>query len=346
MIPMESTNAIPLRDGRTLDIEVLTFPIDSARQNALIGLWRTEWTGGDYDWLRSMNGDYSRHLRIQAALGTIEGRPAGTASVCYSCREPEVSVVGSVLTHPGCRRLGVAEALTSAVVDLSFRAGCRVSYLGATRDPRNVYLRCGFRWWNGGVMRLAREDSSGCEEDFFAPGQATSVREANWGDLAAFACFVVQPWDALVLDYPRALLSGKYVKLQRCVSNFPAVREEAVPRGGVLGVLEGGSPHRVLGFGSITPEPGEYRRHKAVIDVCSHDNYAGGADSLTQWLISKAAGRGVEQLQAYVAASDADKQERFRRFGLKPLARLPGQIRLEGREVDVLVLEGPAGRGT
>ncbi|MCY3758892.1 MAG: GNAT family N-acetyltransferase, partial [Acidobacteria bacterium] len=204
---MEKTDAIPLRDGRTLDIEVLTFPIDSARQTALIGLWRTEWTGGDYDWLRSMNGDYSRHLRIQAVLGTIEGRPAGTASVCYPCLEPEVSVVGSVLTHPDCRRLGVAEALTSAVVDLSFRAGCRVSYLGATRDPRNVYLRCGFRWWNGGVMRLEREDSSGCEEDFFAPGQATSVRQANWGDLAAFACFVVQPWDTLVLDYPRALLS-------------------------------------------------------------------------------------------------------------------------------------------
>ena len=343
---MSDRYSIPLRDGRSLEVEVLTFPIDSARQNALIGLWRTEWTGGDYDWLRSMNGDYSRQLRIQAVLGTIEGRPAGTASVCFPCREPEVSVVGSVLTHPECRRLGVAEALTSAVADLSFRAGCRVSYLGATRDPRNVYLRCGFRWWNGGVMRLEREGSSGCEEDFFAPGQATSVRQANWGDLPAFACFVVQPWDALVLDYPRALLSGKYVKLQRCVSNFPAVHEEAGPRGGVLGVLVGESPHRVLGFGSITPEPGEYRRHKAVIDVCSHDDYDDGADSLTQWLMSEAAGCGVERLQAYVAASDKDKQGRFRRFGLKPLGRLPGQIRLEGREVDVLVLEGPVATGS
>ena len=224
---MEDQYSIPLRDGRTLEIEVLTFPIDSSRQKALIGLWRTEWTQGDYDWLRSMNGDYSRHLRIQAVLGTIEGRPAGTASVCYPCQEPEVSVVGSVLTHPDCRRLGVAEALTGAVVDLSYRAGCRVSYLGATRDPRNVYLRCGFRWWNGGVMRREREDSSRCEEAFFATGQATSVRESNWGDLPAFACFVVQPWDTRVLDYPRALLSGKYVKLQRCVSNFPAVHEEA-----------------------------------------------------------------------------------------------------------------------
>ncbi len=338
---MEDQYSIRLRDGRTLEIEVLTFPIDSSRQKALIGLWRTEWTQGDYDWLRSMNGDYSRHLRIQAVLGTIEGRPAGTASVCYPCREPEVSVVGSVLTHPDCRRLGVAEALTGAVVDRSYRAGCRVSYLGATRDPRNVYLRCGFRWWNGGVMRREREDSSRCEEAFFATGQATSVRESNWGDLPAFACFVVQPWDTRVLDYPRALLSGKYVKLQRCVSNFPAVHEEAVARGGVLGVLVGQSPHRVLGFGSITPEPGQSRRHKAVIDVCSHDGYAEGAESLIRWLMSQAARRGIEHLQAYLAASDMGKQEWFRRFGLKPLARLPGQLRLEGERVDVLVLEGP-----
>ena len=143
------------------------------------------------------------------------------------------------------------------------------------------------------------------------------------------------------MDYPRALLSGKYVKLQRCVSNFPAVHEEAVPRGGVLGVLVGQSPHRVLGFGSITPEPGESRRHKAVIDVCTHDAYPDGTGSLIRWLMTEAGKREIELLQAYVAASDLGKQEWFRRFGLKPLARLPGQLRLEGQAVDVLVLEGP-----
>ena len=204
-----------------------------------------------------MNGDYSRHLRIQAVLGTIEGRPAGTASVCYPCREPEVSVVGSVLTHPDCRRLGVAEALTGAVVDLSYRAGCRVSYLGATRDPRNVYLRCGFRWWNGGVMRREREDSSRCEEAFFFDGPSHLRSRVQLGGPARLRLLRGSTLGyTRVLDYPRALLSGKYVKLQRCVSNFPAVHEEAVPRGGVLGVLVGQSPHRVLGFGSITPEPG------------------------------------------------------------------------------------------
>lgn len=338
---MEKLKSIPLRDGRRLDVEVLTFPIDSIRQNTLIGLWRTEWIQGDYDWLQSMNGDYSQYLRIQVVLGTIEGCPAGTASICYPYVNPEISVVGSVLTHPDHRRLGVAEALTCAVVDLSYGAGCQVSYLGATRDPRNVYLRCGFRWWNGGVMRREREDSSGCEEGFFELGQSTSVRKSNWGDLPALACFVVQPWDTLVLDYPRALLSGRYVNLQRCVSNFPVLHDAVAALGGVLGVLVGESSHRVLGFGSITPEPGDSRRHKAVIDVCSHDGYSGGADSLIRWLMAEAGGCGVEQLQAYVAELDVGKQECFQRFGLKPLARLPGQIRLEGREVDVLVLEGP-----
>ncbi len=341
---MERTEGVKLRDGRILEIEVLTFPIDRIHQNTLIGLWRTEWTQGDYDWLRSMNGDYSQHLRIQAALGTVEGCPAGTASVCYPSEGPEVSVVGSVLTHPGYRRLGVAEAMTHAVVDLSYQAGCRVSYLGATRDPRNVYLRCGFRWWNGGVMRREREDSFRCEEEFFTPGQSTSIRESNWGDLPAFACFVVQPWNSRVLDYQRALLSGKYVRLQRCVSNFPVVHNEVMERGGAIGVLVGQSPHRILGFGSITPEPGEARRHKAVIDVCTHDRYTHRTSSLIHWLMSEAAKRKIERLQAYVAVSDMDKEAWFRQFGLKPAARLPSQLKLEGERVDVVVLEGPVAR--
>ena len=57
--------------------------------------------------------------------------------------------------------------------------------------------------------------------------------------------------------------------------------------------------------------------------------------------MTEAGKREIELLQAYVAASDLGKQEWFRRFGLKPLAGLPGQLRLEGQAVDVLVLEGP-----
>ena len=328
---MENKKAVKLKDGRTLELEVLTYPIDLPHQNALIGLWRTEWTHGDYDWLRSMNGDYSRHLRIQAALGTIEGRPAGTASVCYPCQGPEVSVVGSVLTHRDYRRLGVAEAMTNAVVDLSYQAGCRVSYLGATRDPRNVYLRCGFRWWNGGVMRREREDSSRCEDEFFAPGQSTSIRESNWGDLPGFACFVVQPWNSRVLDYQRALLSGKYVKLQRCVSNFPVVDNEVIEPGGAMGVLVGQTPHRVLGFGSITPEPGEARRHKAMVDVCSHDGYGDQTGPLIYWFDGAGCSAGHRVAPSLCRGLGRGQEDMVRTIRIETRGKAAGTAQAGGR---------------
>ena len=84
---MENQQIIRLKDDRTLDVEVLTYPIDVSSQAILIELWRTEWTTADYDWLQSMNGDYSQTLRIQAVLGRVDGQAAGTASVCYPCQE-------------------------------------------------------------------------------------------------------------------------------------------------------------------------------------------------------------------------------------------------------------------
>ena len=343
---MKNEQIIRLKDGRTLEVEVLTYPIDGSRQAALIELWRTEWTTGDYDWLASMNGDYSQTLRIQAVLGRVDGQAAGTASVCYPCQDAEVAVVGSVLTHPKFRGIGIAEHLTNRVVGLSLDAGCRVSYLGATRDPRNVYLRVGFNWWNGGVMRKASRETTDGEKEIFAVGQSTTLRESNWGDLPGFACFVVQPWDVLVLDYPRSLLSGKYVRLQRCVSNFPVVHEEVYRRGGVMVVLLGEAAHRILGFGSLTPEPGEARGHKAVIEACVHDAYAGEIGSLIQWLMSAAADRKIGAVQAFVANCDGGKEESFKGFGLEPVAQFPGQIRLGGKTVDVRVLEGQVDRQT
>ena len=40
---------IKLKDGRVLELEELTFPINSIHQTTLIQLWRTEWKrrGGD-----------------------------------------------------------------------------------------------------------------------------------------------------------------------------------------------------------------------------------------------------------------------------------------------------------
>ncbi|MBM3801191.1 MAG: GNAT family N-acetyltransferase [Acidimicrobiia bacterium] len=338
-LSVEDERLVKLPDGRDLEISILTYPIPVNDQLTLIDLWWTEWTKADYDWLRSMRGAYSSTLRIRSAVARIEGRAVATASVCYACDSPEVSTVGSVLTHPNYRGLGMAAQLTETVAQLSFADGCKVSYLGATRSPRCVYLRCGFEWWNGGVMRRPAPGAGDCEQGMFAAGQKTRLREACWGDLPGMACLVVQPLESLVLDYPRALLSGKYVTLQRCVSNFPVVHDQVTERDGAMCVVAGEAPHRILGFGTLTPDPGVARRHKAVIDVAAHDAYDSELDVMVCHLLERAKERQIESVQAYVAVWDRRKADRFKRFGFRPIATLPGQLRVAEQNVDVEVLE-------
>jgi GNAT superfamily N-acetyltransferase len=336
---MNGTQVIRLADGRDLEIEVLTYPIPFRDQMNLVDLWTTEWTKGDYNWFEAMNGAYSDSLTIHSAIARINGRAVGTASVAYPCNTPEVSVVGSVLTHKEYRRLGIAAHLTNLVVDRSFATGCQVCYLGATRSPHCVYLRCGFEWWNGGVMRRAAPGMNQPENHFFAAGQTTTVREACWGDLPGFACFVVQPWDCLILDYPRALISGKYGTLQRCVSNFPAVYDDLIERGGLMCVLTGESPHRVLGFGSLTPGRGVGRRHKGIVDFATQDDYRHDAMRILDLLLAAAEERKVESVQAWIASSDQKKANEFLGLGFERLATIPGAVRLSGDDIDVNLFE-------
>ena len=336
--------AIPVRtfrlnDGRELESTVRTYPIPLEDQVHLIRLWQTEWRKTDLDWLESMGGSYSEHLTIRSAVGSVDGRVVATASVLYPPRDPEVAVLGNVLTDPEFRRLGIAAHLTNQVVQLACDVGCKACFLGTTPKPRCVYVHCGFEWWKGGVMRRFVTDADDFESRYFAVGQPTSVREANWGDLPGTTCLAIQPLESLVLDYPRSLLSCKYVDLHRCVSNFPALWYEVSERGGAMCVLIGETAHRILGFGTITPGPAKGQSHKAVMDVMTHRNYEHEADRLIRHLLHKADQFNIKSVQAYVASRDVTKQRWFESVGMRHVTTLPGQIRAADESVDVTVLE-------
>lgn len=336
-----SVNAGPFRlhDQRLMPTEVWTCPLPNDQQRVLIDLWRTEWTRTDYNWLEAMNGDYSDTLTICSVLGRVDEEPAGTASVCFARVQPEVATIGNVLTHPRFRRLGIARHLTDITASLAFKAGCRAIYLGATRSPHCVYLKSGFQWHNGGVMRCVTPPDDAPERDFFAPGQRTTLRNAQWGDLAAFACFAVQPIKTAVLDCSRALSSGKYATLQRCVSNFPMVHDDVCNREGVMRVLAGDAPNRVLGFGSLTPGHRPARRHIATIDFVVHDNYCADAPALLDDLLGSAPGLGIQHIEAFVAGPDLHKRELLEAAHFRPIAVLPDRLMLQDRSLPVEILE-------
>ena len=114
---VNNTQTVKLTDERTMTIAAAVYPIPIPDQITLIQLWRTEWDKTELDWLAAMNGDYSRTLAIHSVIGTIDGQAAGTADVYHAVEEPEVALVGSVLTHPDFRSLGIATHLTNGVVD-------------------------------------------------------------------------------------------------------------------------------------------------------------------------------------------------------------------------------------
>jgi L-amino acid N-acyltransferase YncA/GNAT superfamily N-acetyltransferase len=332
----------PLSDGKTLATRLLTYPVPRADQAVLIDLWRSEWSrANNCDWLAAMGGDYSDSLTIQAVIGSIDGEPVGTASVHYAVEEPEVAIVGSVLTHRDHRGLSIATHLTGLVTQRAFAAGCRVAYLGTSPRPDSMYMRCGYAFHNGGVMRCAVPGAADNDDVLFAPGQKTSIRPALWGDLPAMACFYAQPVATVLTDYPRGYLSGRHAPLGLCASVFPRVHDHVVRHGGALMMLVGDTAHRVLGFGSITPGPAPARHHKAVIDVATHDHYTDRLDDLVARLIAEAQRLEVRVLQAHVAESDETKRDCFVRAGFETLARLKQELRVGDKVIDVDLLERP-----
>ena len=337
---MKCDSHFKLANGQTLKMKVLVYPVQPEDQWRLISLWRTEWrTANNYDWLCALNGDYCRSLTIQSVIGKLDGVTAGTATVCYPKADPEVAVVGSVLTHPNFRRLGIAEHLTNAVTDLAFTAGCKVSYLGTEHRPRPVYLRSGYNWHNGGVMRRAAPGSEECENEFFAPGQKTRVRPAAWGDLSGLACLLSQSLDCWVIDYPRGYISGKHIPLHRCVSNFPYVYDSVTDRGGAMMMLIGEKAHRVLGFGTVTPEPGPASKHVAIVDAATHDDYIDQLPRLVEKLKGEAVRLGVRIVRALVGELDLYKKECFLHQGFRGVAELSGQLNIGKDSLNVTVLE-------
>ena len=335
---MGRSGSVTLKDGRQMEVVQHTYPIAPADRMVIIELLQKEWARTDVDWLQSMRGAYSQNLRTRVALARVGGQAVGTASIAFACERPRVGVVEDVMTREDFRGLGIAAALTEGLVQQAWAAGCRVVYLGNSPREVSVYEKIGFRRLSGAVMRRPAPGETAPEKDFFAPGQHTSVRPANWGDLPGVACLMAQPMESLCLDFLRGLVSPRYAPPLRCVSNFTSLWYGVEALGGSMLTLQGEGPHRVLGLGSITPGSAPLRGHSAVIDALAHDNYAQGVRDLLDRLVETARQKGIGLLQAYAAATDSAKVEHLRAVGLTPVAMLPEAIRLSGRPVDVTLL--------
>ncbi len=142
-----------------LAMESRVYPLPPAEWPPLLEFWQTEWAHTDVDWLEALRGAYADSLTIQLVRGTLDGRIAGTASVCHARTAPEVCCLADVLTAKDCRGMGIGARLSEEAVRLGFAAGCRVAFLGNKPTPGSVYHKIGFTRLRGAVMDAVVHDA-------------------------------------------------------------------------------------------------------------------------------------------------------------------------------------------
>ena len=322
------------------ELEVLAYPLTRARQEELIGLLRTEWTRTDYSWIEAMGGDYSAALEIVSVMVRHAGAAVATATIHFSRHQPEVAVLGSVLTHPDYRGHGLAGRAIERSLSLASAAGCRVCLLGTTMRPRNLYHDHGFEWAGGAVMRRTLNAGS-LEREYFAAQQAVELRPGDWGDLPGFTLLLAQPLPVTCVDYPRGLMSGRYGNAERCLSNFPQLWYGTADQDGILVMLATPAERRILGAGSVTRGAGPARRHTATIDFAAHEHYIAHLPGLVRHLTERSQTLGLRRLFACVGEDDALKRECLRETNFVETARLPEALCLPDASRDVLVFTRP-----
>ncbi|MCH2211289.1 MAG: GNAT family N-acetyltransferase [Fuerstiella sp.] len=328
--------------GNTMKQPVITqhiYPAEASVQQDLISLWRSEWSQTDYNWLEALYGDYSKTLTIVSMIARVDDQPVATATVNLPRNSPEVCLLGNVVTLKPYRGRGLGAAVTDAAVAYGFDAGCRIACLGSSRVRGNVYKRIGFEYLSGCIMCRSAGSEQHDDINLFASGQATKIRNANWGDMPGLVSLLTQSLPDTVLDYPRGLFSVKSADPVRCVSAFAAIHDQTRQRGGLMLTLASQSGSRVFGFGSLTPGPSPGRTHQAVLDVAAHDRYSGSLGEIIDRLRYEATQRGVEVLRAFVGTEESLKTSALTVAGFRPAGRLSDHFQLRNGAMDAIVLD-------
>ena len=325
----------------TLDLrlEDWQYPVPPFIISDLVELLRTEWTRSDFDWLEAMHGDYGRDLTISSVIARHGDRPVATASALFSRQNPEIALLGNVLTLREFRGRGIGGRVVEAAVELAAKAGCRICLLGTQAIDGNIYRRHGFDWHRGVVMRRQLNESAPLEAEYFRADRPTEIRAANWGDLPGLTFLAIQHLDTLLLDYPRGLVSGQSEQLDRCVSIFPMLMEDVRTHGGTLVVLAESGNGRVFGFATVTLGGRAAQLRTATIDVAVHDHYLDQGPALVQWLLDYCERQDVGSVQAWVAEVDAAKLGWLQQAGFKPLTKLRSALCVNGKTSDVILLD-------
>lgn len=321
-----------LRTGETLTLRVLEPPLGSYAER--IEYWWRDIRGP------LVAGDLAATSLDRFFIGEIQGQYVASMTYAAAREVPDIAALEMVWTHPDQRRKGIADLLLAAALE-DFRArGGRAMYL-CTVNPHAaaLYERHGFRPLIGDGMRYLVPGSEDFDRTYFAHAGAARSRPGTWGDLARISALYNQAEpDWLIKDYPRRVFRG-----MRYEGHYRQIWKPCSEGCGQVSVLENASG-RVVGIASLVEMDSYYEQQVRVLECWACPAYLPQLPAHVEALVEQAARARVEVVQAYVAASDAEKIAILAAAGLREEARQAARLRSGDRRVDLLIYSRPLGR--
>jgi GNAT superfamily N-acetyltransferase len=277
-------------------------------------------------------------------VGTIGDEPVG--NVYYGTRSGllQIGLLAYVITKPGHRGRGICTILTRVALDHFLDAGGRCMQLGTgNRSARHIYERCGFRDYNGHVMRYLGPNEAwrSFDADYFAWAGPAKVRRGGWADLAGVGMLYAAHHHWFIKDYPQRIYSHPAIVHKRCGSILPSMMVNATENNGGLWVLENPAA-RIVGSATVTLLDGDAQKHVPVLDFLVVPSYMHQADDLLLAVIARHRDARGGRVRLCVASCDDEKAGLARKVGFQHEATLEGQLQA-GRDcydLDIYVCPG------
>jgi ribosomal protein S18 acetylase RimI-like enzyme len=298
----------------------------------------------------ALSGEFGAVACDRFWIARIGAEPV--ANVYFGCAAgaPEIGLLGFAITAPAYRGRGIAGSLLrQALADFVTRGGACMHLATDNPAAHSVYERCGFRDYQGHVMRfLTRAEGwTSFDQLYFADVGPAQIRRAHWGDLARVTMLYVAPHRWFVRDYAERLYNHPSVTQTRCASILPALMISTTERParanltiGGLWVLENPA-RRLVGIATVTPPDLTAQAHAPTVDFLVAPAYLGQAPDLLTAALDACRSGGAECVRGCVAACDHEKIEILRQVGFRHEATLAGQLKAGRDRFDLHVYVYP-----
>lgn len=298
----------------------------------------------------ALSGEFGSVACDRFWIARIGAEPVANVYFSSAPGAPEIGLLAFAITAPAYRGRGIAGSLLrEALVDFVAMGGACMHLATDNPAAHRVYESCGFRDYQGHIMRFLAPTGGweGFDQLYFENAGPAQVRRAHWGDLARVTMLYVAPHSWFVRDYAERLYNHPAITQTRCASILPALMISTTERParanhaiGGLWVLENPA-RRLVGAATVTPPDLSAQAHAPAIDFLVAPAYLGQAPDLLAAALDACRSGGAERVRSWVAACDHEKIDILRQVGFRHEATLADQLKAGRDRFDLHIYGHP-----